>query len=212
MYKVALIPVLMMGPCGYDMEAAGISVSDAGGLEVPYQLDDGGTAAFELPKDATIRPLPDFPPMEKICMLYIGDWNERTDYPKGVGTWINDVLDERFFGPIEGAGDYKDNDGAQLRYTYKHPEIPMETASLSLRFERAPMVDLREHSAGDGVPWPDPFFLSGVSIQGLGGDTLPCLDWILRDKPATHYTQCDWCSSFNVFQPCYEMDPRDCFR
>lgn len=209
-YYAALPFLFAFGPCGYDMEAAGITVSD-GGLEVPYQQADGGNAFFDVPQDLTKRPLPPFPPMEKICMLFIGDWSERTVFPKGVGTWVEDAMDPRLFGPIAGGGDFKDNESASLRYTYKHPSIPEETAAISLRFEHIYMTDTKNHDVREGVPWPNPYFLSDVKVQGLGGEIPPCLDWVFRNRPETHWVPCDWCSTIHDYTPCTQNDPRDCF-
>lgn len=167
------------------------------------------------------RPLP---PDDVLCMLLVGDMNNTTDYADWQGIWIEDIKQPWFLGPVEPGGDTRDNESAQLRYTYCDPTgtLPgcQETITLILRFETIVAVTSPLES---GIPWPQPYFLNGITANGMdrvqqmrGGKAPTCWDWIRRQTPEFHLTWCEQCATLGEdFEWCDSSvvtDPIECFR
>jgi len=202
------------------LEAAGIQPGD-GGVWVGGQ-DGGVFIGDERLVDFKNRPLPSD---ELLCKLLIGDLNNTTEASSWQGIWIEDIKQSWFLGPVESGGDTRDPEGAQLRYTYCDPTSQRpgceDTINLILRFETIVAVD--KTAEGVGVPWPQPYFLNGVTAMGMdrvqmmtNSKAPSCWDWKLRQTPQYHFTPCPecktmgedfiWCSS------AIAEDPTDCFQ
>lgn len=177
------------------------------------------------------RPLPELPPMETLCMLFPGDVSQRSDdYGSDVGTWIVDVQDSRFLGQPAPDAKYAGAESANLRYTYRKPGSGEHQVSLTMTFEKLPMVQLEGSERDDsatlrledgtifpagalarrGEPLTDPYFLTRVDAQGLDEQPL-CWDPFLRYSTEYHWLPCDWCGQIGRdFLMCFG-DPRGCF-
>lgn len=188
---------------------------------------DKGDASEFFPTESIMvdfknRPLP---PDEILCMLVVGDLNEQNEYPKWQGIWIEDVKQPWFLGPVEPGADSRDQESAQLRYTYCDPtsNIPgcMDTISLILRFETIVAVKNPVESL---EPWSQAYFLNGITAMGMdrvqmltGSKAPTCWDWKYRETPEYHVAPCADCKALGVdFTWCNSAnsgdDPRDCFR
>ncbi len=202
--------------CPYDVEEAGVTPGDGG-----VWVGEPDARVFLQTDDLSVRPTRVLPNMKTLCMLYPGDLNDNNDYPLTQGIWIEDIINPSFLGPPSEDADYRAVDSAQLRYTYQKPGSALpegaELVSLSLSFEKVVVVDAQgaklwgDGKAMNGQPWPQPYFLNGISVQGM--NSLECWDPFLRTSSAYHYTLCPWCASLGEqFIQCKQERAEDCFR
>jgi hypothetical protein len=220
--------LLLLTACPQDLSSANIVPGD-GGVWVPN--NDGGVT-FVDPGDSPLdtEVLPDLPPMEVLCMLYPGDVLQKNDYKTDFGTWYGDVQDARFLGPAASNSKYTSPEGANLRYTYRHPTSPGDRVSISMSFEKLPLLKvegavepngievsfkdgarLSQGTAGGGFPFDDPYLLNRVTAQGLDDQPL-CWDPFLRTSQEYHWLPCDWCKHLGRdYLLCASADSSSCF-
>jgi hypothetical protein len=209
-----------------------------------YRPGDGGVwlgsgDAAVLVDDSSDLPggevVKDLPPMETLCMLFIGDWGQKSDYDTAIGTWINDVQDPRMLGPADPKSISLDSDGARISYAYRKPGTKDEKVSVSLTFEKITTIDANGAQraedgkavkfggmdgvtltgpsglASSGKAWPDPFFLTRATAIGLDKQPL-CWDPAVRWSDTDHWTDCPWCKQLGTdYLLCSAAVPRDCF-
>jgi len=193
------------------LEGAEIRPGD-GGVWLGGQ-DGGVFVATADPIDFKNRPMPSD---ELLCMLFVGDLNNTTNYEDLPGTWIEDITAPWFLGPTEPGADTRDNENAQLRYTYCDPTSEAndcsETINLILQFET-----IVAYTPGPGPKWdpyPQPYFLNGITAHGLdrvqrmrGGKAPTCWDWIRRRTEEFGHTPCPECAQLGrEYKKCHRSD------
>lgn len=197
---IALVPLL--AGCPYDPSAAGLIKVDGGYVS---DLTDGGVF---LPADLLDADVPDMlskpPTMNQLCMLYIGDLNDQTDYPHRGGTWIEDV--KGIIGPPPRNGEMHDKDSATLTYLWKGEGD--EPAGITLSFEHV-LVQYRGDNGGPDHGCFEPsFWLNGIQMRD--GSYLPCWRWELGEPGLV---PCPGCINQPLSRVCLAgaSHPEDCF-
>jgi hypothetical protein len=208
--KLAALALLAMAAsaddCMYTAEAVGVQLGD-GGIVIPLGYD-GGTFLLPTGGSNSVRPLRQLPDQKTLCMLVIGDWSERTDYPKWIGSYIDDVRAPFWLGDPGVEGEYKTSMGASLRYSFQKPKslLPAgaEVISLQLQFEHIPMFERKGSWQKDndehGAPWPNSYFLSEINVQGM--PYLECWMYQYRESKYYHFTPCELCHTTADYYPC----------
>jgi hypothetical protein len=220
MKRLAVLSVLALSACPYDMEAAGLTSADGG---VSFNYAGGQSFFIPVAGSNSYRPLRAMPSQDQLCMLYIGDMGNHTDYPAHMGSWIEDVRAMWWLGTPTQESDFQGADDVQIGYTYRDPKsndpTGMSTVSLSLRFEYVDAVDVTSviDTGGHwkGTRWYHPYFLSGITAQGF--DFLSCWDWRVRERDGSHFTPCPNCVNASQVTACAWMsdgydDVSQCFR
>ena len=222
MRRLAALSLFALSGCPtpYDLAAAGVTDAD-GGVILP--IGDGGTFFPTAAAGSnSFRPLRDMPSQETLCMLFIGDFANKSDYPKAIGTWIDDVTAPWFLGTPSRTADFQGPNDVQISYTFRAPgskdPTGMDTVSLLLGFEYADVVDSQTVVDQDGhwkgQRWYHPYFLSQVQAQGF--QFLPCWDWRVRNNEGTHWTPCPDCVNGNQVSTCESLEKYDhvdqCYR
>lgn len=221
--KLAVLALLGMAAsaddCMYTAEAVGVQPGD-GGIVIPLGYD-GGTFLLPTGGSNSVRPLRQLPDQKTLCMLVIGDWGNRTDYPKWIGSYYEDVRSPFFLGPASVEGDYTTSKGASLRYSFQKPNSTLpagaEVVSLQLQFEHIPMFETRHSwrkgSEEHGPPFPKSYFLSEINVQGM--PYLECWMYEYRESQYHHFTPCEQCHTTADYYPCQlaEGTPiEECFK
>jgi hypothetical protein len=162
-----------LSACPYDATAAGLMPVD-GGYAYVTPPDSGQFVYASVPDAAVPERLKAPPTREQLCTLYIGDFNNQSDYPHQLGTWIGDV--KRIFGEPPRNGVQLKKDDASISYLWSGEGG--DPAGITLTFEYV-LLNTRDATGySTGQHFPDSYWLSGIDLRD--GSFLDCWRWELN--------------------------------
>jgi hypothetical protein len=197
-----------------DASSANVRVDDAGQVwvgDLPLQSPD-------VPFDpSSVRgpmkpPPPPLPQLQELCKLVRGNLTGKGTVPEGwQGMWIGDVTADYVLGRPNGIT-RTTGTGATLSYTFLKPGVvtPIgmdpETVQLTAQFEWVAAFSGRQGTKL--VPLTDPYFLTEVDLQTIGGTPSPTFDRLAEDARACWNQTLKWAQG-SEFKPCPECLARD---